>query len=230
MIATIRSVVFAVFVSTVGLTAQPQSILGDWKAVLKAGPDEIHLTMHIAAGPKDTLTATMDSAEQGVKGVRVTSISLNQSNLTMVIESIHGTYQGTVNAAAGVIEGTWSQGQPTPLTFTRPPKSTGTAEPSELEGVWRGTLQIGGRPLPLIFHITTNAQGLAATMDSPDQGVSAVPVISARRDDDTLVLQLPNIGAKYQGVIAKDLSAIQGSFTQGGASLPLTLKRGPASK
>jgi hypothetical protein len=225
----IRSVLFAALATT-ALTAQPQTVLGDWQGMLKVGPDEIHLTMHIAAGSNDTLDATMDSAEQGVRGLHVTSIALNDSNLTLAIESIHGTYHGTVNPATGVIEGTWSQGQPMPLTFSRPPKSTGAVKPSELEGSWQGTLLIGGRPLQLVFHIATNREGLAATMDSPDQGANGVPVISARREGDTLTLQIPNLGAKYQGTIAKDLSAIQGSFTQGGASLPLTLKRSAAPK
>jgi len=207
------------------LGAQEPDITGDWKGTLTVGPDKIHLTLHIFAGDNYTLKATMDSAEQGAQGVPVTTIVLKDSKLAMTMDSIHGTYDGTVNASTGAIDGTWSQGQPMPLTFTRPPKSTGASRQSELEGIWQGTLQVGGHALRLVFHIATAADGLSATMDSPDQGASGVPVISARREGDVLVLQLPNLGAKYQGMIAKDLSAIDGAFTQGGASLPLTLKR-----
>jgi hypothetical protein len=67
-------------------------------------------------------------------------------------------------------------------------------------------------------------------MDSPDQNAFRLPVTDARRDVDTLVLQMPNLEAKYNGQIAKDLSSIEGFFTQGGASLPLTLKRNAESK
>lgn|ERR1017187_945364 len=225
-----RSFLFILLAAAATLGAQEPDVVGDWKGTLSVGPDRIHLTLHISAGDNYTLKATMDSAEQGAKGVPVTAIVLKDSKLTMTMDSIHGTYNGAVNAATGAIEGTWSQGQPMPLTFTRPPKSSGPTRPSELEGIWQGTLQVGGRPLRMVFHITTAGDGLSATMDSPDQGASGVPVISARRDGDALILQLPNLGAKYQGTIAKDLSAIDGSFTQGGASLPLTLKRNADAK
>jgi D-alanyl-D-alanine-carboxypeptidase/D-alanyl-D-alanine-endopeptidase len=210
--------------------AQGTEIVGDWRGTLKVGADQIHLTLHIIQGDGDTLKATMDSAEQGAKGVGVTAIAFQDSKLTFTVESVHGTYNGAVNAATGAIEGTWSQGQPTPLVFTHAPKPAGEVKPSELEGIWQGTLLVGGRPLRLVFHITTTVDGLAATMDSPEQGVTAVKVTSARRDGDTLVLQMPNLGAKFQGAVAKDLSAIDGSFTQGGASLPLTLKRNADGK
>jgi len=224
-----RAFLFILLAAAATLAAQEPDVTGDWQGTLTVGPDQIHLTLHISAGDNGTLKATMDSAEQGAKGVPVTTIVLKDRKLTLTMDSIHGTYDGTVNSARGAIAGTWSQGQPMPLTFTRPPKSTGSTKLSELEGIWQGTLQVGGRQLRLVFHITT-ADGLAATVDSPDQSASGLPVTSARRDGDTLVLQLPDLGAKFQGTIAKDLSAIDGAFTQGGASLPLTLKRNADAK
>jgi hypothetical protein len=162
--------------------------------------------------------------------VLVTSIALKDSRLTFAVDSVHGTYDGALNAATGAIDGVWSQGQPTPLTFVRIVKSSAAVRPSELDGTWLGVMQVGGYPLHIVFHLLTTRDGLTATMDSPDQNSAGVPVISARREGDTLTLQLPNIGAKYQGTVAKDLSGIEGAFTQGGASLPLTLKRKEDSK
>lgn len=218
------------FAAHAAAQAQSPGIIGDWQATLRAGADEIHLTLHIAQGDGDALSATMDSAEQGARGVGVTSIAFRDSKLTFAVDSVHGTYTGTLNPTTGVIDGIWSQGIPTPLTFARVVKSNGPVRPSAIDGIWQGVIQVGGYPLHIRFHINTTKDGLEATMDSPDQGASAVPVISARREGDTLTLQLPNIGAKYQGVIAKDLSKIDGSFTQGGASLPLSLTRQAESK
>jgi hypothetical protein len=218
-----RKLIFAALAAAATLGAQTENILGDWVGTLRPGADEIHLTLHISAADKGALKATMDSAEQGANGVPITAIALEGSKLTFAVDSVHGTYDGTVTATA--IQGTWSQGQPMPLTFTRKPRSPAVVKPSELDGIWQGTLQIGGRPLRLVFHLTTTREGLSATMDSPEQGATALPVTSARREADTLTLQMPGLGAKFQGAIAKDLSAIEGSFTQGGASLPLTLKR-----
>jgi len=210
------------------LRAQEPDIAGDWQGTLTVDADKIHMTLHVSEGDKGTLRATMDSAEQGVRGVPVTAIVLKDSKLALTIDSVHATYNGIVNA--GVIVGTWSQGQPMSLTFTRPPRSTAIVRPSELDGVWQGVLQVGGYQLHLAFHITTGPNGLSATMDSPDQGKFGLKVIDARRDVDTLVLQMPDMEAKFQGTIAKDLATIVGVFTQGGASLPLTLKRNADSK
>ena len=212
------------------VAAQYPGVTGDWQATLRAGADEIHLTLHIAQGDGDNLKATMDSAEQGARGAPATSITYKDSKLTFAIDSVHATYTGTLNPATGAIDGIWSQGIPTPLTFVRVVKSNAPAKPSPLDGIWQGILQVGGYPLHIRFHILTTRNGLTATMDSPDQGKAGVPVISARQEGEILTLQLPNIGAKYQGTIAKDLSGIDGEFTQGGASLPLTLKRAEDGK
>ena len=225
-----RTILLAALAAAATVGARAQDIRGDWQGTLRAGADEIHLTLHVSAGDNGALQATMDSAEQGARGVPVTAIALKDSKLTFAIDSIHGAYEGTLNADTNTIVGMWSQGQPMPLNFTRPPKSTGAVRPSDIEGVWEGTLQVGGQRLRIAFHISTDKDGLAATMDSPDQGATGLPVTSARREGDRLTLQMPNLGAKYQGAIAKDLSAIDGTFTQGGASLPLTLKRGAAKK
>ena len=217
---------FVFLAAAISLAAQPTDIAGDWQGTLQVAADQIHLTLHITSAEHDTLTATIDSAEQGARGVKVTSIDFKDSRLPFAIDSIHGTYDGALNASTGAVDGIWSQGQPTPVTFVRIVKSRGNGtRPSELNGLWQGIMQVGGYAMHIVFHITTNSQGLAATMDSPDQGATGVEVVNVRRDGDTLTMQLPNIGAKYQGTIAKDLSVIDGGFTQGGASLPLSLKR-----
>jgi len=211
------------------LQAQP-TIVGDWQATLRAGADEIHLTLHISQGDGDNLKASMDSAEQGARGVLVTSMSFANAKLDFMVDSVHATYTGTFNPATGAIDGVWSQGQPTPLTFVRVVRSRPAVRDTSLDGTWQGTLQIGGYQLPILFHIVTTREGLTATMDSPEQGATAVPVISVRKEGDTLTLQLPNIGAKYQGTIDENESAIEGTFTQGGASVPLSLKRTDAKR
>ena len=207
--------------ATVG--AQAQDILGDWQGTLKAGPAELHLMVHISAGTNGTLKATMDSLDQGANGIPISTIALKDSKLTFASDVIHATYEGKVNAGATAIEGTFTQGQPFPLNLTRVVKS------SDIDGAWQGTLNFA-TPLRIVFHFTTTKDGLAATADSPDQGAAGMPVATVKRDGASLTLDLPNVGAKFQGAIAKDLSAIEGTFTQGGASLPLTLKRFDASK
>ena len=62
-------------------------------------------------------------------------------------------------------------------------------------------------------------------MDSPDQGAKGLPVTLVTRKGSSLKLELKQMGGVFEGTIAKDLSEMQGTWTQGGGSLPLELKR-----
>ena len=66
--------------------------------------------------------------------------------------------------------------------------------------------------------------GLAATMDSPDQSVEGVPVTSVSRSGSALVMELKQMAGKFEGKINPDLASIDGTWTQGGASAPLAAK------
>src|ERR1017187_9291764 len=221
-----RSFLLAALAAAATMGAQAQDILGDWQGTLIAGPAEVHLLVHISkANDKandGTLKASLDSLDQGANGIPGTTITLKDSKLTFTSDPIHGSYEGKVNAAGTAIEGTWTQGQPFPLNLTR------AAKPSELDGAWEGILDVGQK-LRLVVHLTTTKDGLAATLDSPDQGATGIAA-TARREGSVLTFEVASLGAKYVGAIAKDLSSIDGTFTQGGGSFPLLLKRGTGAK
>jgi CubicO group peptidase (beta-lactamase class C family) len=98
--------------------AQPQ-IAGDWQGTLSAGGAELHLLLHIAAAKDGSLSGTLDSVDQAANGIPITVITLKDSKLALTIDTVHGTYEGTVNGDATEIDGTWSQGQPIGLNFKR---------------------------------------------------------------------------------------------------------------
>ncbi len=75
-----------------------------------------------------------------------------------------------------------------------------------------------------MFHITNMEDGLMATMDSPDQGANGLPVTTVTRNGSSLVMEMKQIGGKFEGKISADLTTIDGTWTQGGASLALVLK------
>ncbi len=91
-------------------------------------------------------------------------------------------------------------------------------------GDWEAKLDLGSMSLQVIFHIQEGADGtLKATMDSPDQGARGIPVTSASMKGDSLLLAIPQAGIQYAGKVEGDV--IAGTFKQGGAALPLNLKR-----
>jgi hypothetical protein len=88
-----------------------------------------------------------------------------------------------------------------------------------------GTLDAGAVKLRVAFHITNTEGGLTATMNSPDQNERGLPVTSVTRRNVKLKMEAKGIGGTFEGTIRKDLSAIEGTWSQSGASLPLVLKR-----
>src|SRR5208282_2185391 len=209
--------------------ASAQNLAGDWQGTLKPGDAELGLVLHITKADDGSWKGTLDSVDQGANGIQVTSISLKESKLKFTVESVNGSNEGTVNAGATEISGTWTQGQSLPLDFERTTAPAKTehapAKASDIDGAWMGTLDAGTAKLRIVFHITNTADGLTATMDSPDQNIKGLPVTKVTRDGSSLKLELKQIPGVFQGTIDKDRESVNGTWSQAGNSLPLQLKR-----
>lgn len=95
-----------------------------------------------------------------------------------------------------------------------------------LEGQWNGTLDANGTKLRLVVHINKDKDGkLSAAIDSLDQNANGIPVSSVDQTGDTVKLELSAIAASFEGKMNAAGSEISGDWKQGGASLPLVLKR-----
>ena len=222
--------ILALIVLFAGATlAHAQDIAGDWQGTLSAGGMELRLVLHLTKATDGSLKATLDSIDQGANGIPVSSITLKDSKLHLGVDAVHGTYDGTVAADAKTISGTWSQGQDLPLEFKRAAAPVKTehkpAKPSDIDGAWMGTLDLNTAKLRVVFHIINTEDGLIATMDSPDQNVKGMPTTSVTRNGANLKIEAKSIGGVFDGKIAADLSSIDGTFTQMGATHPLLLKR-----
>jgi hypothetical protein len=208
--------------------AQSQ-IVGDWLGTLNTGMAQLHIVLHIAAAKDRSLSATLDSLDQGVHGIPVTSIALKDSKLTFTVDAAHISYEGTVNKDATEIDGTFTQGQPQELNFKRAPQAAASeaakpTAPSDIDGAWQGALDAGALKLRAVFKIVNTQEGLTAQLQSPDQSPAWVTASSVTRKDSVLTITLRGIG-EFEGKISADLNTIDGAFTQMGNPMPLVLKR-----
>ncbi len=206
--------------------AHSQDVAGDWQGTLHAGMD-LHLVLHITKGDGGALKATLDSVDQGAYGIPVSSISLKNSNLTLGVDAVHGTYEGKLSGDGNTMSGTWTQGQTLPLDFKRSAAKieSKSVAPSDIDGAWLGTLEVGPIKLRVVFHIVNTQDGLVATLDSPDQNVSGMPTSKTTREGTTLKIEVQKIDGIFQGKIAADLGSIEGTWTQAGSAHPLVLHR-----
>jgi len=224
-----QALIFLILLITSTLL-RAQDIAGDWQGTLNAGGAELRLVLHITKAANGELKATLDSIDQNADGIPVKSVVLKDSKLNLDVEAVHGSYDGKVSADAKTITGTWMQGMALPLEFKRGnfaavKTERKPAKPSDIDGTWMGTLDLGAATLRVVFHIVNTEDGLIATMDSPDQGAKGLPTTSCTRDGTNLKIEAKNINGTFEGKIASDLQSIDGTFTQMGASHPLLLKR-----
>lgn len=95
-----------------------------------------------------------------------------------------------------------------------------------IEGIWQGSLKVPGTELRIVFKISKNPDGtLTATLDSPDQGATDIPVEEVIFKDNTLRLEVKSAGGVYEGKVSEDFLVIEGKWKQSGQTLPLILKR-----
>jgi pimeloyl-ACP methyl ester carboxylesterase len=109
----------------------------------------------------------------------------------------------------------------TPPTIASTPARPRPA--ATVEGVWEGTLKVGGGSLRVIVRIKRAGSGWVATADSPDQGASGIPIDSVDLTNDMLRLDLVSLHARYEARLAGDKLA--GTFTQYGRAIPLELMK-----
>lgn len=100
------------------------------------------------------------------------------------------------------------------------------AAPGTITGIWQGDLHVSPVvSLTIVFHLEVDDQGaISATMDSPDQGATGIPVQSARFEDGRLVLELPALMASFEGSLSPD-GTLVGEWRQSGQAFPLELRK-----
>jgi pimeloyl-ACP methyl ester carboxylesterase len=108
------------------------------------------------------------------------------------------------------------------------PLSAASAHAQTLEGGWSGTLHAGDTELHLVLHVAKgDHESLAGTLDSLDQGVYGIEAGSLTQSKSTFKFYIPSVNASYEGEISADRHTIEGTWSQGGVTLPLIFRRQP---
>ena len=94
---------------------------------------------------------------------------------------------------------------------------------AQIEGYWKGEMNVGVQKLETAFDIKAVENGYAATFDVPAQGAYDIPVDETTFQDGHLQLTMSALGARYSGTLKDDV--IEGEFTQNGMTFPLNLVR-----
>lgn len=99
----------------------------------------------------------------------------------------------------------------------------------DVTGQWNGILKVQGTQLRLVFNVLKTEKGYTATMDSPDQGATGIPVTTTSFENAILKFSIPNAGIDYEGTLGND-QIVVGNFKQSGFTFPMNLSRALVEK
>lgn len=110
------------------------------------------------------------------------------------------------------------------LLIAGPAAAQGKA--ASIEGDWQGSLHVGQKDYRLILHVTPAPEGLPnASLDSPDQGVEAIPGRVIDQTGATSRILFLDVGGDYAATLSEDGKTLTGKWNQGLAPLPLVMTR-----
>lgn len=99
--------ILALLALCISASAQQPSIEGTWLGTLSVSGNTLRVVFNISKTPAG-FTATLDSPDQGAKGIPVASATLQSDSVVIDAPVIGGNFKGKLSGDS--IEGTWSQG------------------------------------------------------------------------------------------------------------------------
>lgn len=115
-------------------TKKTASIVGTWQGKLDVAAVSLRIQLNISE--KDgKLSGTMDSPDQGVKGIPIGKIEREDKNVTLEWPALKAKFVGTLNKAGDAMKGEWQQsGIKIATTFKRSAKPFVYRRPQEPKG------------------------------------------------------------------------------------------------
>lgn len=95
-----------------------------------------------------------------------------------------------------------------------------------ITGDWQGSMEVQGMEIPIVFHIVKDNTGkFSASFDSPKQNAYDLACNDVILNADSIILVMQIIKGNYTGKINSGNNLIEGTWNQGGVSLPLNIHK-----
>jgi uncharacterized protein len=222
-----------------GLPAMAQSnVEGSWQGSITVPGATLRIVFNISKAADGSLKATMDSPDQGAKGIPIDLVTFKDDKLHIEMKQIAGAYDGAYLKEKNRFDGNWVQGGMTfPLVLTPvgassknapapQPEKSNSSDIKAIAGIWSGSLAFAGMELRVVFHLTLDSTGnLTATLDSPDQGVKGIPFDSASFASGHVKLTSKTLDGGFDGDLLADKNTLTGNWSQHNNAVPLTVTR-----
>ncbi len=225
-----------IIVSSAGAFAQSApDPTGHWEGTITAPLGQIDFELDVAKDAAGSLVATYGQKAQGLRGLPLSKVALDSRTLTFVL--LNGGPGGGVFTGEILTGSTSMAGEvvatngTVPFTLTRTgdaqidPPVRNAAVSKALEGTWSGTIEAGGRQIGLVLTIENRADGTAsAVIAQVDRPALQLPA-ALKEAGTSVAMDVKATSGSFSGTVDASGTAITGTWTQGGGSLPLTFQR-----
>src|SRR5262245_11229843 len=205
-------------------TAARPSPAGCWLGTMGEGGEQRRVLLELESGGAHAWSARFHRLSRNVSSDTV-SATVSDSDLAFGNEQFHfkGRFSTDGASISGEIE---REGKTSPVLLARPADAGAAAR--ALVGDWGGSLVQNGVPvLRLVVKLRAAPCGqINATMDSPDQRATDLPVTSLRTTPDSLLLQMTYVGGAYAAAVNAEHTKLTGKWTRAGMVSQLDLSRG----
>jgi hypothetical protein len=238
--SSFAGLVLFLVLGSLGTIAQPApTAAGHWEGTLKPPTGEIAMTVDLADSGAGHWIGSLSIPTANAVDIPVTSISVEEAAVRFTASGLPGSpaFDAKLSEDGSALSGVANNGNgPIPFQLKRAgePKvklpAPNSPLPKEFEGAWEGTITSGGGKARLVLTLSRGSDGKASgVLISVDQGNTQIPVTTVTIHGKELRLEVRAISGTFAGTLGND-GAITGTWTEGTASLPLTLQRAATAK
>jgi len=205
---------------------------GHWEGSVQLPNQDLRIGVDLTRNAKGEHQATFSQPDQGIKGLPFTNVSVSGRSVKLVLKTAEAvsSFAGELSEDGQTLKGDARQGdESAPFSLTRRGEAQVAAVPknariaAEFEGTWNGALELGERRMRIVLKLLNQPDGSAiGTIMSPDGSGMEIPV-AISQESASVSLDAVSVGASFAGVLKG--AELQGSWTQGGATLPLLFRR-----
>jgi hypothetical protein len=207
---------------------------GHWEGTVQLPDRELKIVLDLDKDDKGAWTGTFASPTQNASGLPLADIKLDGKSLKfrLAVGSNAPDFDCTLESASAMTCTLNGPGGSISAPFKRTgeakvekPKSS-AAVSKALEGNWEGSLDTPNGTLRLVVHFQNQPDNtVKASIDSLDQNAMGLPLTDVIQKESAVEFQLRIAGGGFKGTMNKEGTQLVGDWTQGGGSLPLTLKK-----
>ncbi len=194
-----------------------------WMGILKVGPQQLRLQLRLKPEKDGSYSGVMVSLDQVATPIPFDKVERTSKRLTFEIKKLGASFVGDLNANQTVATGVFTQGLKFDIEFKR----VEGWKPSKHVATWVGTMEAGPKRFDFQFRIFLNFEGKKSIqLDSLTEGVNGLEG-GFEQEGNRIAMTIPATAAKVIGKLDASGDVLDGTWIQGGAEIPLVLKRIP---